>query len=92
MEDYAGNFDGDGTKVLHSIMNSSKKMGELIDDLLAFSKLGRKQGTVSEINMTSLLTWCVENCCLKMETTSRSLRCRHFPCQGRSVADKTGMD
>jgi signal transduction histidine kinase len=55
MEDYAAKFDGDGTKVLHSILNSSKKMGELIDDLLAFSKLGRKQGTVSEINMTSVV-------------------------------------
>ena len=30
-------------------------MGELIDDLLAFSKLGRKQVTVSEINMTALV-------------------------------------
>jgi light-regulated signal transduction histidine kinase (bacteriophytochrome) len=55
MEDYAGKFDADGTKVLHSIIHSSKKMGELIDDLLAFSKLGRKQVTVSEINMTALV-------------------------------------
>jgi signal transduction histidine kinase len=55
MEDYAEKFDSDGTKVLHSIMHNSKKMGELIDDLLTFSKLGRKQVTVSEINMTALV-------------------------------------
>ncbi len=55
MEDYSGKFDDDGTKVLNSIMHSSKKMGELIDDLLAFSKLGRKQVTFSEINMTALV-------------------------------------
>ena len=55
VEDYAEKFDADGTKVLHSIMHNSKKMGELIDDLLAFSKLGRKQVTVSEINMTELV-------------------------------------
>ncbi len=55
VEDYAEKFDADGTKVLYSIMHNSKKMGELIDDLLAFSKLGRKQVTVSEINMTSLV-------------------------------------
>jgi len=53
MEDYAEKFDSDGTKVLNSIIHNSKKMGLLIDDLLAFSKLGRKQVTVSEINMTA---------------------------------------
>ncbi|MDE3183787.1 MAG: two-component sensor histidine kinase [Bacteroidota bacterium] len=55
MEDYTEKFDTDGTKVLHSIIRNSKKMGELIDDLLAFSKLGRKQVTVSEMNMTTLV-------------------------------------
>ena len=54
-EDYEGKFDSAGTKVLQSIKNNSKKMGNLIDDLLAFSKLGRKQVTVSEINMFALV-------------------------------------
>ena len=54
-EDYSEKFDTDGTKVLNSIIRNSKKMGELIDDLLAFSKLGRKQVTVSQINMTALV-------------------------------------
>jgi len=55
MEDYADKFDEDGIKILNSIMNNSKKMGQLIDDLLAFSKLGRKQVTVSEIDMSALV-------------------------------------
>ncbi len=55
VEDYGEKFDADGTKVLNSIMHNSKKMGDLIDDLLAFSKLGRKHVTVSEINMTALV-------------------------------------
>ncbi|MEI9946256.1 MAG: CHASE3 domain-containing protein [Chitinophagaceae bacterium] len=54
-EDYLEKFDEDGTKILNSIMTSSKKMGNLIDDLLAFSKLGRKQVTVSAINMGALV-------------------------------------
>ena len=54
-EDYSEKFDSDGTKVLHAIMHNSKKMGQLIDDLLAFSKLGRKEVTLSEINMTALV-------------------------------------
>lgn len=55
VEDYADKFDLDGTKVLQSIIHNSKKMGELIDDLLAFSKLGRKEVTVSEIDMAQLV-------------------------------------
>ena len=55
VDDYAEKMDADGTKVIHSILRNSKKMGELIDDLLAFSKLGRKQVTVSEFNMRNLV-------------------------------------
>ena len=54
-EDYAGKFDLDGVSALHSITHNSRKMGQLIDDLLAFSKLGRKQVTVSDLNMTALV-------------------------------------
>nr|MBC7612727.1 PAS domain S-box protein [Pseudopedobacter sp.] len=55
VEDYAEKFDADGKKILQSIMHNSKRMGDLIDDLLAFSKLGRKQVSVSNINMINLV-------------------------------------
>ncbi len=55
-EDYADKFDEDGLKILKSIINNSKKMGMLIDDLLAFSKLGRKQVAFLEIDMASLVS------------------------------------
>jgi light-regulated signal transduction histidine kinase (bacteriophytochrome) len=55
IEDYAENFDSEGMKVLQSIINNSRKMGELIDDLLAFSKLGRKEVTLTEIDMQDLV-------------------------------------
>ena len=55
MEDYSVEMDTEGIKIIHSIIRNSKKMGELIDDLLAFSKLGRKQVKVSEINMMALV-------------------------------------
>ena len=59
-EDYADKFDPDGTNVLHAIMHNSKKMGQLIDDLLAFSKLGRKQVSFSDINMSALVKSVIE--------------------------------
>ena len=55
VEDYAGKLDTGGKKVLQSIIHNSKKMGELIDDLLAFSKLERKQVNVSNIDMAALV-------------------------------------
>ncbi|MBC6111303.1 ATP-binding protein [Pedobacter fastidiosus] len=55
VEDYGESFDADGELVLQSIIHNSKKMGELIDDLLAFSKLGRKEVTFSTVNMDELL-------------------------------------
>ncbi|MFP5079418.1 ATP-binding protein [Pedobacter sp. JCM 36344] len=54
-EDYIDNFDAEGLKVFQAITRNSKKMGELIDDLLAFSKLGRKQVSFSAIDMNELL-------------------------------------
>jgi light-regulated signal transduction histidine kinase (bacteriophytochrome) len=54
-EDYADKLDEEGNKILRSIIGNSKKMGELIDDLLAFSKLGRKQVTLSDVSMTDLV-------------------------------------
>ena len=55
VEDYADSIDAEGKKVLQSVIQNSKKMGLLIDDLLAFSKLGRKQVTTTTIDMSALL-------------------------------------
>jgi signal transduction histidine kinase len=55
LEDHAESISEDGKQVLLALIHNSKKMGMLIDDLLAFSKLGRKQVTSAAINMTTLL-------------------------------------
>jgi PAS domain S-box-containing protein len=54
-EDTVGKLDEDGMHSLNAIMNNSKKMGALIEDLLAFSRLGRNEIKTSEINMTVLV-------------------------------------
>ncbi len=56
LEDHAETIDDDGQKVLQAVIHNSRKMGLLIDDLLAFSKLGRKQVSTESINMSALLT------------------------------------
>lgn len=53
-EDYAVLFDDEGKRLLKVIQENAKKMGTLIDDLLAFSRLGRKELTKTMIDMNVL--------------------------------------
>jgi signal transduction histidine kinase len=54
-EDYSDKLDSGGLDILNSILRNSTKMGNLIDDLLAFSKLGRKEVTLCYIDMNELV-------------------------------------
>ena len=53
-EDYADKLDHEGRRLLGVIRHSSQNMGQLIDDLLAFSRLGRQPVALSEVDMTTL--------------------------------------
>ncbi len=54
-EDYEKVIDADGMKVLEIIRYNTKKMGALIDELLSFSKLGRKEIERTAIDMNELV-------------------------------------
>lgn len=43
IEDYSDKFDDEGKRLLNVIINNAKRMGQLIDDLLEFSRLGRQE-------------------------------------------------
>jgi len=53
-EDYAGKFDDEAQRLMTIILNNAKKMGQLIDDLLEFSRLGRKGLTRSIVSMKEM--------------------------------------
>lgn len=55
LEDYAGKLDAEGNRRLHIVRSSTQKMGQLIDDILAFSRMGRKEMTVQAIPMDQLV-------------------------------------
>jgi signal transduction histidine kinase len=54
-EDFADRLDDEGRRLLAVIRASSKKMGQLIDDLLAFSRMGRKPVDTSKVDMNALV-------------------------------------
>lgn len=54
-EDYSGVLDVEGKRLLEKVISNTKKMGVLIDDLLSFSRLGRKKTAKSKVDVSNLL-------------------------------------
>jgi signal transduction histidine kinase len=54
-EEQAARLDAEGLRQLGVIRSNIRKMAQLIDDLLAFSRLGRKPLAVSDIDMAALV-------------------------------------
>jgi signal transduction histidine kinase len=54
-EDFADRLDAEGLRLLAVIRSSSKKMGQLIDDLLSFSRMGRKPVDAAMVDMNRLI-------------------------------------
>ncbi len=59
-EDYEQVLDAEGNRLLNNIITNSKRMGRLIDDLLSFSRMSRKEITQTDINMYLLVNECLE--------------------------------
>ncbi len=60
-EDYGSVLDAQGEKTLNGIMRNVKKMGQLIDDLLDFSRLGRAEIKTSAVDMNALVNEVLED-------------------------------
>jgi signal transduction histidine kinase len=71
LEDYTDKLDDEGKRYLNIIESNTKKMGQLIDDLLAFSRLGRQEIRVSEMDMGKLAKSVSEE--LKLAVPERKL-------------------
>jgi PAS domain S-box-containing protein len=55
VEDYESKFDAEGKRICGIISAEARRMGQLIDDLLAFSRLGRKEMYSSNVDMKALV-------------------------------------
>ncbi len=55
-EDKGEKLDGEGLRLLNVIRSNTRIMGELIDDLLAFSRLGRQEIRAQKIDVGGLVT------------------------------------
>ncbi len=55
LREYSTKLDDEGKRICSIITGNSKKMGQLIDELLALSRLGRAEMHFSPINMKTLV-------------------------------------
>jgi light-regulated signal transduction histidine kinase (bacteriophytochrome) len=76
-EDYAAKLDDGALRILNLIKGNSHKMSTLIDDLLNFSKLGKKEISKSIINMDELVKEVVNG--LKNTANNTNFKISHLP-------------
>src|SRR5947199_2189805 len=55
LEDHGPQLEAEAQRLLGVIDENTRRMGQLIDDLLAFSRLGRKELETAPVNMTDLV-------------------------------------
>jgi PAS domain S-box-containing protein len=60
VEEYAASLDEEGRRLLGIVRQNTEKMGELIDGLLALSRLGRERLVFAQIDMNHLAASCFE--------------------------------
>lgn len=62
-EDYHDLLDSEGQRIAGVVRNEAQRMGQLIDDLLAFSRLGRSEMTLARVDMEGLVESVLDSIC-----------------------------
>ncbi|MBI3479823.1 MAG: two-component sensor histidine kinase [Nitrosomonadales bacterium] len=72
LEEYQSKLDAEGQRLLNVVRDNTKRMAQLIDDILAFSRVGRVEVTRVEVDMEELVRNIMEE--LKPATAGRALK------------------
>lgn len=84
LDDYSDKLDPECNRLLNVISRNTFNMGQLIDDLLAFSRLGRQEMKLQEVDMAELAKSVFEELTPMVSDRAISLNVRDLP---RSHAD-----
>lgn len=89
LEDHAGNLDDEGRYFLNTIQSSTAEMNQLIDDLLAYSRLERRDFKPDRLELKPLITKVVEQ--TKREENERAIDFVLDVNGGAVLADANGL-
>jgi len=79
LEDYSKVLDDEGKRMLRVIIDNANKMGFLIDDLLAFSRLSRYKLKVATIDMKAMANSVYHELATPAEKESIDFRLQNIP-------------
>lgn len=85
-EDYVDKLDEEAKRITNIVVTSARRMGQLIDDLLDFSRMGRKELSRANVNMKELVDTIVIE--LTTQENGRKLNIRVLPLES-SHADRS---
>ncbi len=78
-EDYRDKLDDEARRLLQVIRDSSRRMGQLIDDLLSFSRLGRKPIEAGRLDMRKLVDEALAEALAGADTTRTEIVIGNLP-------------
>ncbi|WP_428236485.1 PAS domain-containing sensor histidine kinase [Gracilimonas sp.] len=79
LEDYYDELDEDGKEFLNIVNEETKRMGELIDDLLSFSRMSRLNKSAARFSMNDLVNECVEEVTASFPDTDPVVEVEELP-------------
>lgn len=71
MEDYESKIDLEGKRLIEIIRGNAKKMGQLVDDLLEFSRMGKREMNKISVNLDEIVNQAKHEVIANIETNAQ---------------------
>ncbi|GAA4087330.1 PAS domain S-box protein [Mucilaginibacter panaciglaebae] len=81
-EDFEDKLSAEGNRVINTIITNARLMGQLIDDLLAFSRMSRKEMVAMKVDMDALVRVCAREAIQHQSSLPEIIIHKLPPCHG----------
>lgn len=78
-DEYGGKFDAEGQRLLKVVWDNAQRMGQLIDDILQFSRTGRLELEIAGIDMESMARSVLDELRLAIPADNLQVEIGHLP-------------